>query len=80
MLRPAKHAHPDQTALYLSTILVTHLKRRRIETYAGLLQLAKKKVRGGDALFLPALEILFLLGLVDYRRKADSFEYVGPEL
>jgi len=79
MLRPAKHAHPDQTALYLATLLVAHLKRRRIESYEDLLKLANRKVRGGDALFLPALEILFLLGLVDYRRKADSFEYVGPE-
>jgi hypothetical protein len=79
MLRPAKHAHPDQTALYLAALLITHLKRRRIETYGELLQLAKTKVRGGDALFLPAVEVLYLLGLIEYRRKADSFEFVGPE-
>jgi hypothetical protein len=29
-------------------------------------------------LFLPTLSFLYLLGLVEYRPKTDSLEYVGP--
>jgi hypothetical protein len=39
---------------------------------------AKKSVIGGDVLFLPALNLLYLLGLVEYRPKTDALEYVGP--
>jgi len=35
------------------------------------------KVVGGDILFLPALNFLYLLGLIDYRPKTDAVEYVG---
>lgn len=28
-------------------------------------------------LFLPALNLLFLLGLIEYRPKTDAVEYVG---
>ncbi len=78
MFRPAKHSHPDRTALFLSTVLIAHLKRHRVESYVALHELAKDSVHHGEALFLPALQALFLLGLVEYRRKSDSFEYVGP--
>ena len=33
---------------------------------------------GGDVLFLPALNFLYLMGLIDYRPKTDAVEYVGP--
>jgi len=39
---------------------------------------AKKFVRGGEALFLPTVNFLFLLGVIEYRPKVDSFEYTGP--
>lgn len=39
---------------------------------------ASKAVKGGDVLFLPALNLLYLLGVIQYRPKADAFEYVGP--
>ncbi|WP_416777131.1 ABC-three component system middle component 8 [Xenorhabdus budapestensis] len=29
-------------------------------------------------LFLPALNFLFLMGLIEYHTKIDSIEYVGP--
>jgi hypothetical protein len=29
-------------------------------------------------LFLPALNFLYLLGLIDYHPKTDAVEYVGP--
>jgi hypothetical protein len=58
-------------------LLLLRLKSHRVEPYDALRTYTKKAVSGGDFLFLPALSMLYLLGLIDYRRKTDSFEYVG---
>ena len=78
MLRPTKHSHPDRTVVYVSMVLLSRLKKRRLEDYDSLRSHVKKAVAGGGVLFLPALNLLYLLGLVDYRRKTDALEYVGP--
>jgi hypothetical protein len=58
--------------------LLTHLRKRRLDGYSALRAYAKKAVAGGDVLFLPALNFLYLLGLIEYRPKTDAIEYVGP--
>lgn len=78
MLRPTKHSHPDRTVINVSLLLLARLKTRRLEDYDSLRQYAKKAVAGGDVLFLPALNFLYLLGLIEYRPKTDAVEYVGP--
>jgi hypothetical protein len=78
MLRPTKHSHPDRTTLNAALLILSRLKAMRLETYSDLLSYIKKTIVGGDFLFLPALNLLFLLGLIEYRVKIDSFEYVGP--
>lgn len=78
MLRPSKHSHPDRTVINVSLLLLARLKARRVEEFDALKAFAKKSVIGGDVLFLPATNLLYLLGLVDYRPKTDAFEYVGP--
>lgn len=78
MLRPTKHSHPDRTIINVSLLLLLRLKEDRIDEYDALRKYAKKKVVGGDVLFLPALNFLYLMGLVEYRPKTDSVEYVGP--
>jgi len=78
MLRPTKHSHPDRTVINLSLLLLSRLKRCRIEEYEGLRNLAKRSIIGGDVLFLPALNFLYLVGLIEYRPKTDVIEYVGP--
>jgi hypothetical protein len=77
MLRPTKHSHPDRTLINVSVLLLSRLKSRRLEDYYGLREYARKAVQGGDVLFLPALNFLFLMGLIDYRPKTDSVEYLG---
>jgi hypothetical protein len=79
MLRPTKHSHPDRTVINASLILLARLKKRRLDDYSDLLGYAKKTINGGDVLFLPGLNFLFLLGLVEYHPKTDSVEYVGPQ-
>jgi hypothetical protein len=61
----------------LATILLGALKKTRLTKYDALLAVARKNVAGGDVLFLPALSLLFVLGLVAYRSKTDAFEYSG---
>jgi hypothetical protein len=77
MLRPTKHTHPDRTVINVSLLLLSRLKRRRIDEYDMLRKFAKSNVAGGDVLFLPALNFLYLLGLIEYRPKTDAIEYVG---
>lgn len=78
MLRPTKHSHPDRTVINVSLLLLARLKTRRLDDYDSLREYAKKAVTGGDVLFLPALNFLYLMGLIDYRPKTDAVEYVGP--
>lgn len=79
MLRPTKHSHPDRTVIYVSLRLLVRLKKFRLDDYDGLREYAKKAVPGGGVLFLPALNFLYLLGLIEYRPKTDAVEYVGPQ-
>ena len=76
MLRPTKHSHPDRTVIHVSLLLLARLKTRRLEQYDALRKFAKKAVAGGDVLFLPALNFLYLLGLIEYRSKTDAVEYL----
>lgn len=78
MLRPTKHSHPDRTVINVSLLLLARLRDRRVDEYDVLRKYAKKSVTGGDILFLPALNFLYLMGLIDYRPKTDAVEYVGP--
>lgn len=77
MLRPTKHSHPDRTVINVSLLLLVRLKKQRIDNYDNLREYAKKAVSGGEVLFLPALNFLYLLGVIDYLPKTDSVEYVG---
>jgi len=77
MLRPTKHSHPDRTIINMSLLLLARLKTRRIDDYDTLRRHAKRAVAGGDVLFLPALNFLYLMGLIEYRPKTDAVEYVG---
>ena len=77
MLRPTKHSHPDQTTIFVALLLLNRLKKKRIDNYDSLRSYAKKKVIGGEVLFLPALNFLYLVGLIEYRQKTDTLEYMG---
>ncbi len=79
MLKPTKHSHPDRTVINVALLLLSRLKVRRLDDYESLRSFVKKSVDGGDVLFLPSLNFLYLLGLVEYRPKTDAMEYVGPQ-
>lgn len=75
MLRPTKHSHPDRTTINVAVLVVLRLRARRVEEYEDLRGYIKKAVTGGEILFLPALNLLFLLGMIRYLPKTDSIEY-----
>ena len=77
MLRPSKHAHPDRTVINVALLVLMRLRAKRLCDYDSLFASARKAVVGGDILFLPSLNFLFLLGLVEYHPKTDALEYVG---
>lgn len=77
MLRPTKYSHPDKTVINIAFIILKQLKIKRIENFSTLYHYVKNTVQGGETLFLPALDLLFILGLIEYRPKTDSFEYLG---
>ncbi len=79
MLSPSKHAHPDQTVIFVALTILKRLKAKRLEEFYRLQELAKTTVKGGETLFVPALSFLYLLGLVAYHRKNDTVEYTGPQ-
>ncbi len=78
MLRPTKHSHPDRTVINVSLLLLARLKARRVDEFDVLRKFAKKSVMGGDVLFLPALNFLYLMGVIEYHPKTDAVEYMGP--
>jgi hypothetical protein len=79
MLRPTKHSHPDRTVINVALLLLGRLISRRLDDYDSLNKFAKKAVSGGDVLFLPALNFLYLMGLIEYHAKTDAVEYLGPQ-
>jgi hypothetical protein len=79
MLRPTKHSHPDRTVISVALLLLGRLTSRRLDDYDSLHKFAKKAVSGGDVLFLPALNFLYLMGLIEYHAKTDAVEYLGPQ-
>lgn len=76
MLRPSKHSHPDRTVINVSLVVLARLSKQRIEKYDDLREHVRTSVSGSDALFLPALNLLYLLGLIEYRPKTDTLEFL----
>ncbi len=77
MIRPNKHSHPDKTLVSASAVLLKRLRNKRSESFDELRQCLRKKESDAVGLFLPAMNLLFILGLVEYRKKNDTFEYTG---
>lgn len=77
MLRPTKHSHPDRTPVRVACVILAHLRKQRVAEFTQLRKLAKNSSKGSDVLLLPALNLLYLVGVIEYRPKIDSFEYTG---
>ena len=76
MISPKKHNHPDKTLVYTSYLMLDKLRKERILNYDVLLKYVKKNVTSGEFLFMPSLNFLYLLGLIEYKTRTDSIEYI----
>jgi hypothetical protein len=77
MLLPNKHSHPDETVLAAATLLLKKLRRKRAVQFDELKAVLNRKSDSADYLFTPAISLLYLLDLVDYKETIDTFEYSG---
>ena len=79
MIFPAKHLDLNTCVLRAASILLSKLQSMRVCTYADLR--ASLSVIGDDAdvTFVHAINLLFLLGRVDYHPQTDSLEYMHSE-
>jgi hypothetical protein len=75
-IKPSKHSNPDQTIIGVAALLLKTLSKSGVEKYDVLEELVDAKIEGGKYLFLPALNLLYLLGIIKYHKKSDAFEYV----
>jgi hypothetical protein len=78
MIRAQKHLKLDVCVLRIAALMLAHLRRKRIEAFASLHDLVVNEL-GGDAAiqFQPALNLLYLLGKVQYHEHHDRIEYIG---
>lgn len=77
MLFPNKHAHPDRTALAVAATMMRYLARHKVVEYDALLAACRGHGPSTEYLFTPAINLLYLLGLVEYLPMSDSFEWVA---
>lgn len=77
LLQPTKHNKPDQTVIAVATQALKRLRTRRLIAFEELRAQLRKSNSGTERLFVPALGLLYMLGLLEYRPKTDSVEYIG---
>lgn len=82
MLTPDKHTNLELCVLNLAGKILMQLKTKRIVKYKVLLEhlypdnaddTTKVGIRYN---FLPAINLLYLLGILEYHKVMDSFEYI----
>jgi hypothetical protein len=78
MLRPNKHSDPQLTVLPVAGEVLKRVRQKRACTIAELRKYVEGLGPDRVPLLVPSMAVLFLLGLIQYRRKTDSMEYVGP--
>lgn len=77
MIFPTKHSNPDKTVIAVVFIILSSLKMKHSQSYFNLRALVRD--RKCDALFIPAMDLLFLFGLINYYPQTDTFEFTGKK-
>jgi hypothetical protein len=76
MLTPRKHLDLDSSVLRVASIMLKSLKRPGVMEFERLRGVVLKRVgEGAEVSFMPALNLLYLLGRVDYHTQNDTIEY-----
>lgn len=78
MIRPEKHLDLNSCVLRAASILLSKLKSTRICTYTDLRGSLAVIGEDMDITFVHAVNLLYLLGRVEYHSQTDSLEYIKP--
>ena len=76
MILPSKHEHPDLTLLTISAVLLKRIKKAKVESLGDLRAILREHRPEADPMLMPALFLLYLLGLIEYHPKTDTIAYV----
>lgn len=78
MLTPRKHLNLDTSLLRVFSIILREMRKRGVWEFEKLRALVIRRVGvDGEMFFLPALDLMFLLGRAEYHVKNDTIEYKG---
>lgn len=76
MLTPRKHMNLDVSVLRVSALMLREIKKRGVMEFEKLRSFVIRRVgQDGELAFLPALDLLYLLGKADFHLKNDTIEY-----
>ncbi|MCY1542762.1 hypothetical protein D9M68_785260 [compost metagenome] len=77
-LTPKKHLNLDTSLLRVFSLVLKELQKRGVCEFEKLRGVVIRRVgANGELSFLPALDLLFLLGKAEYHLKNDTLEYKG---
>lgn len=74
---PNKSTDPDLTVLAVAVSILQHVKKKKIALYSDVYHIIHKKNEKASYFFNLALELLFILSLIEYYPKNDLIEYIG---
>jgi len=76
MLTPRKHLNLDTSVLRVFSLMLRELQKRGVWEFEKLRAYVIRRVGpDGDLAFMPALDLMFLLGRAEYHLKNDTLEY-----
>ena len=79
MLKPSKHLNLDLSLLRISALILSELRKYRLVEFEALRScIARRAGDDSELVLIPALNLLFLLGRLNYHIKNDTFEYIEP--
>ncbi|WP_440659056.1 ABC-three component system middle component 8 [Ensifer adhaerens] len=79
-LTPKKHLNLDTSLLRVFSLVLKELQKRGVCEFEKLRGVVIRRVgANGELSFLPALDLLFLLGKAEYHLKNDTLEYKGTD-
>ena len=69
---------PDRGALATAAYVLRLVRDSRTVSFTKVQTSVEDRFGTAVTVLAPAVSLLFLLGLLEYRPKSDSFEYTGP--
>lgn len=77
MLKPNKYTNLNLSMLSIASDLLLIFKKNNLLTYSSLLKsVTNKKGIQSKQMILPSLNLLFLLGKIQYHKEGDLIEFI----